>query len=91
MCRRTINKGERYYYTVGRGEDFFTSAICTVCGEVRAKFFQTMEPGDTYTDDSILDWVRDEICAECELRDTCEYSWWETPHCDIVRAWQNSA
>lgn len=82
LCGHLIRKGESYHRWCGKYDgDMFDLKYHKTCQKIINAYCEA-QGDDEYSEDCILDWLRDEYCLDCKLYedDECEEFPISCPH-----------
>ena len=94
LCREWIQPGEKYCRDICKYDGRFHDAKLHIdCDAVIDKYIEYEGSGE-WDDDSVCDWIDDDICGECVVRgpdeegctdfEDCPLSFYQKPGCKYV-------
>lgn len=84
LCRKYINKGEKYINVVCKCtyEDLFTAKYHLTCSDLVERYQNTLDYDDFFNETDVIDSIHDRVCCDCEK--SCDYKYYDVSQCPIV-------
>lgn len=80
LCDEAIHEGEKYVRFCGKYDGLmFDQKLHLTCNQMISEYCRACDDNE-YTEDQVLEWVQETVCAECEHswygdgKDDCEIS-----------------